>query len=234
MYRDKTISLVIPCHNEEEGLKQLLPKIPDIVDEVLIVDNASTDSTARVARELGARVVEEKRKGYGRAYKTGFKNATGDIIITMDGDGTYPPESISLLLYILFEEEGDFISARRWRSKSLQKKNPIRILGNVILSCTMAALYLCYVVDSQSGMWVFKKTILPNIRLTSDGMALSEEIKIEAFSNKSITALEIPIYYGERIGDSKLNLWKDGFLNLAFLLRKKPTVGAAQTSARLL
>ena len=60
MYRDKTISLVIPCYNEEEGLRQLLPKIPDIVDEVLIVDNASTDNTARVARELGARVVGER------------------------------------------------------------------------------------------------------------------------------------------------------------------------------
>ena len=195
MYRDKTISLVIPCYNEEEGLRQLLPKIPHIVDEVLIVDNASTDNTARVARELGARVVEEKMKGYGRAYKTGFKNATGDIIITMDGDGTYPPESITLLLYILFEEDVDFISARRWRSKSLQRKSPIRIFGNIILSFTMAALYLCYIVDSQSGMWVFKKNVLPNLKLSSDGMALSEEIKIEAFSNKNIKTLEIPIYY---------------------------------------
>jgi len=221
MYRDKTISLVIPCYNEEEGLRQLLPKIPDIVDEVLIVDNASTDNTARVARELGARVVEEKMKGYGRAYKTGFKNATGDIIITMDGDGTYPPESIALLLYILFEEDVDFVSARRWRSKSLQRKSPIRIFGNIILSFTMAALYLCYVVDSQSGMWVFKRTVLPNLKLSSDGMALSEEIKIEAFSNKNIKTLEIPIYYGERVGTSKLNVWRDGILNLLFLFKKR-------------
>jgi len=221
MYRDKTISLVIPCYNEEEGLRQLLPKIPDIVDEVLIVDNASTDNTARVARELGARVVEEKIKGYGRAYKTGFKNATGDIIITMDGDGTYPPESITLLLYILFEEDVDFISARRWRSKSLQRKSPIRIFGNIILSFTMAALYLCYIVDSQSGMWVFKKNVLPNLKLSSDGMALSEEIKIEAFSNKNIKTLEIPIYYGERVGTSKLNIWRDGILNLLFLFKKR-------------
>lgn len=221
MYRDKTISLVIPCYNEEEGLRQLLPKIPDIVDEVLIVDNASTDNTARVARELGARVVEEKMKGYGRAYKTGFKNATGDIIITMDGDGTYPPESITLLLYILFEEDVDFISARRWRSKSLQRKSPIRIFGNIILSFTMAALYLCYIVDSQSGMWVFKKNVLPNLKLSSDGMALSEEIKIEAFANKNIKTLEIPIYYGERVGTSKLNIWRDGILNLLFLFKKR-------------
>jgi len=221
MYRDKTISLVIPCYNEEEGLRQLLPKIPHIVDEVLIVDNASTDNTARVARELGARVVEEKIKGYGRAYKTGFKNATGDIIITMDGDGTYPPESITLLLYILFEEDVDFISARRWRSKSLQRKSPIRIFGNIILSFTMAALYLCYIVDSQSGMWVFKKNVLPNLKLSSDGMALSEEIKIEAFANKNIKTLEIPIYYGERVGTSKLNIWRDGILNLLFLFKKR-------------
>jgi hypothetical protein len=221
MYRDKTISLVIPCYNEEEGLRQLLPKIPHIVDEVLIVDNASTDNTARVARELGARVVEEKMKGYGRAYKTGFKNATGDIIITMDGDGTYPPESITLLLYILFEEDVDFISARRWRSKSLQRKSPIRIFGNIILSFTMAALYLCYIVDSQSGMWVFKKNVLPDLKLSSDGMALSEEIKIEAFANKNIKTLEIPIYYGERVGTSKLNIWRDGILNLLFLFKKR-------------
>jgi len=212
---------VIPCYNEEEGLRQLLPKIPHIVDEVLIVDNASTDNTARVARELGARVVEAKMKGYGRAYKTGFKNATGDIIITMDGDGTYPPESITLLLYILFEEDVDFISARRWRSKSLQRKSPIRIFGNIILSFTMAALYLCYIVDSQSGMWVFKKNVLPNLKLSSDGMALSEEIKIEAFANKNIKTLEIPIYYGERVGTSKLNIWRDGILNLLFLFKKR-------------
>ena len=191
------------------------------MDEVLIVDNASTDNTARVARELGARVVEEKMKGYGRAYKTGFKNATGDIIITMDGDGTYPPESITLLLYILFEEDVDFISARRWRSKSLQRKSPIRIFGNIILSFTMAALYLCYIVDSQSGMWVFKKNVLPNLKLSSDGMALSEEIKIEAFANKNIKTLEIPIYYGERVGTSKLNIWRDGILNLLFLFKKR-------------
>ena len=85
----------------------------------------------------------------------------------------------------------------------------------------MAALYLCYIVDSQSGMWVFKKNILPNLKLSSDGMALSEEIKIEAFSNKNIKTLEIPIYYGERVGTSKLNIWRDGILNLLFLFKKR-------------
>jgi glycosyltransferase involved in cell wall biosynthesis len=224
MYRDKTITVVIPCYNEEAGLKHLIPKIPPIVDEILVVDNNSTDNTAQIARDLGANVVEEKKKGYGSAYKCGFRNAKGDIIVTMDGDGTYPPESINLLLYILFEEDVDFISARRWRSKNQpqEEKSPLRLLGNFILSATMASLYFCYVFDSQTGMWVFKKDILSKIKLTSDGMSLSEEIKIEAFSKKNnVKAVEIPIYYAERVGVSKLNLWRDGFYNLFFLFKKR-------------
>ena len=221
MYRNKTISIVIPCYNEEEGVRHLISKMPTLVDEVIIVDNDSTDNTAQVAKEMGATVVEEKIKGYGRAYKCGFRHAQGDVIITMDGDGTYPPESIALLLYILFEEDVDFISARRWRSRSQKDKSPIRMLGNFILSTAMAVLFFCYVIDSQSGMWVFKRDILPKMNLTSNGMALSEEIKIEAFSDKNILALEIPIYYGERIGKSKLNLWRDGFSNLFFLFKKR-------------
>ncbi len=221
MYKRKTISVVIPCFNEEEGLRYLLPKMPRFVDEVLIIDNGSTDDTADIAREMGARVVEERKRGYGSAYKCGFQHAKGDIIITMDGDGTYPPESISLLLYIFFAEKVDFISARRWRLKTNEDKSPVRLFGNFVLSFSMAALFFCYVVDSQSGMWVFKRELLDLFKLTSDGMALSEEIKIEAFCNKGIRSLEVPIYYGGRIGKSKLNLWRDGFMNLLFLFRKR-------------
>jgi len=88
MYRGKRISVVIPCHNEEAGVAAVLAQMPSMVDEVVVVDNASTDRTAEVARGAGARVVFEARKGYGRAYKTGFAAARGDVIVTMDGDGT--------------------------------------------------------------------------------------------------------------------------------------------------
>ena len=83
MYRGQRISVVIPCHNEEDGVRAVMAQMPSIVDEVLVVDNASTDRTTEVATSLGARVVYEGRKGYGRAYKTGFSEATGDIIVTM-------------------------------------------------------------------------------------------------------------------------------------------------------
>jgi hypothetical protein len=100
-------------------------------------------------------------------------------------------------------------------------KSPIRLLGNAILSGAMMTLYFKFIIDSQSGMWMFKKEILPELDLTSNGMALSEEIKIEAFTHPGIRCLEMPIYYGARIGESKLNIWRDGFYNLWFLLRKR-------------
>lgn len=223
MYKDKKISLVTPCYNEEEGIRVILEKMPDMVDEVVVVDNNCTDNTVEVAKSFGKRIVviREEKKGYGIAYKTGFKTATGDVIITMDADGTYPPESIPLLLYILFEEDVDFITARRWRSKSGESKSFLRVFGNIILSTVLAALFFRVIVDSQSGMWVFKKEVLAKVKLTSNGMALSQELKIEAFTNRTIEAIEIPIYYGQRVGESKLNLWSDGFSNLLFLFKKR-------------
>jgi glycosyltransferase involved in cell wall biosynthesis len=225
MYRGKTVSVVIPCHNEEDGIRAVMAQMPPIVDEVLVVDNASTDGTAAVARELGARVVPERRKGYGRAYRTGFQHARGDIIVTMDGDGTYPPDSIPLLLHVLVEEKIDFMSARRWRSRSGESKSPLRLLGNAILSGATMALFFRFIIDSQSGMWVFRRDVLRKIDPRSDGMALSEELKILAFTHRDLRCLEMPIYYGERIGESKLNLWKDGFGNLLFLAKMRLTLG---------
>ena len=94
MYRDLTISVVIPCYNEEEGIQHVIRSLPPSVDEVVVVDNNSTDRTAEVSAALGARVVPEKRKGYGAAYKAGLPAATKDVTVTMDGDGTYPSEQI--------------------------------------------------------------------------------------------------------------------------------------------
>ena len=98
MHRDLKISVVIPCYNEEEGVQLVIRSLPECVDEVVVVDNNSTDRTAEVATSLGARVVKETRKGYGAAYKAGLPAVTGDITITMDGDGTYPSEQIGELV----------------------------------------------------------------------------------------------------------------------------------------
>jgi hypothetical protein len=231
MFRGKRISVVIPCHNEEEGIRAVIEQMPPIVDEVVVVDNCSTDRTSEVATSLGARVIFEGRKGYGRAYRTGFAEAKGDIIVTMDGDGTYPPSSIELLVTVLLAERVDFMSARRWRSQNDTSKSPLRLLGNAILTGATMVLFRKFLVDSQSGMWVFRRDILGKIQPQSDGMALSQELKILAFTHPRLRCLEMPIYYGERIGESKLNLWKDGFENLLHLLQLRMTLGRRRRAA---
>ena len=85
----------------------------------------------------------------------------------------------------------------------------------------MSLLYFRWVRDSQSGMWVFRRSILEHMHLESDGMAFSEEIKIEALKNSRIRFAEISILYSSRLGEIKLNPWRDGFHNLFFLVKKR-------------
>ena len=224
MHKRHTVSVVIPCYNEEDGIRVTLADMPALVDEVIVVDNNCTDRTAEVAAAMGAKVVVESKPGYGAAYKAGFGAATGDII-TMDGDATYPRGFIPVLLDVMIEEDLDFITCDRTGHKAEEANSFLRRLGNSILNLATFVLYFIWLTDSQSGMWVFRRSILPKLRLTSDGMSLSEEIKIEAFRHKDVKAHELPIYYRERIGESKLNLWQDGFANLVFLFKKRFGIG---------
>ncbi|MDQ6704721.1 MAG: glycosyltransferase family 2 protein, partial [Acidobacteriota bacterium] len=110
MYKGQTITVIIPCLNEEEGIQLVLKDIPEFVDEVIVVDNNSTDRTPVIAGEWGAKVIREQVPGYGRSYKRGFANATGDIVITLDGDHTYPVDGISYLLEAFLHLQVDFLN----------------------------------------------------------------------------------------------------------------------------
>jgi glycosyltransferase involved in cell wall biosynthesis len=221
MHQGRTISVVVPCYNEEEGIRHVLERMPSYVDEVVVVDNASTDRTAEVARSLGARVVHQAIRGYGAAYKAGLPAATGDVIATLDGDGTYPSDAIAGLVDHLVEKRLDFLSASRFPLSDPRAMSLTNRLGNWILTAATLLLFFRPIRDSQSGMWVFRREILRKLRLTSDGMALSEEIKIEALKHPEIRFGERHIDYRARIGDVKLRKWRDGFDNLWFLVRKR-------------
>jgi len=221
MHKDLTISVVIPCYNEEDGVRTVIESLPDTVDEVVVVDNNCTDRTVEVATSLGARVVEEKTPGYGAAYKRGLPAATKDVTITMDGDATYPTEQINELVEYLADNEIDFISASRFPLKDPKSMNFSNKMGNMILTVAMLILYGKGVRDSQSGMWVYRTKVLPKLNITSDGMPLSEEIKIEAIRAKDVKFAEYHINYHPRIGEVKLQKWRDGFLNLWFLVKKR-------------
>ena len=221
LYKGLRITVIIPCLNEEQGIEKVLRRMPEFVDQVIVVDNNSTDRTADVAESLGAQVIREQVRGYGRAYKKGFSQATGDVIVTLDGDHSYPPDAISYLLEAFLHLEVDFLNASRFPVRDRQAMSFKHKFGNFILSLAMSLLFFRWVRDSQSGMWVFRRSILDGMRLDSDGMAFSEEIKIEALKNSSVRFAEISIQYSSRLGEIKLNPWRDGIHNLLFLLRKR-------------
>ena len=221
MYKSLSITVIIPCLNEEQGIENVLRAMPDFVDEVVVVDNNSTDRTSEVAASLGAKVVREEVRGYGRAYKRGFTCATSDIIVTLDGDHSYPVDALSYLVEAFLHLEVDFLNASRFPvrdSRAMSFKNKF---GNLVLSLVVSILFFRWVRDSQSGMWVFHRSILKDMKLESDGMAFSEEIKIEALLNPKIRFGEISIMYSSRLGETKLNAWRDGLANLGFLLKKR-------------
>jgi len=218
------ISVVIPTMNEEQSIGQVLDSVHSTLSqagmehEMLIVDTNSKDRTRDIAREKGARVIEEPRRGYGRAYKTGFENAVGDIIVTLDADCTYPAEDIPKLVNTLNQEKIDFITTNRFAGLEPGAMTFEHHIGNKLLTMTMNVLFRVKVRDSQSGMWVFRRDKLSALNLKDDGMAMSEEIKIEAF--KKLRSMEFPIYYRCRVGEVKLSSWKDGYKNIRFLFKK--------------
>ena len=223
MYKGLTVTVITPCLNEEQGIELVLSRMPDFVDEVIVVDNGSTDRTSEIARSFGAMVIHEGVRGYGRSYKKGFSHAKGDVIVTLDGDHSYPVDGISYLLEAFLHLEVDFLNASRFPVRDRRAMSFKHKVGNLILSLAMSLLFFRWVRDSQSGMWVFRRSILDQMALTSDGMAFSEEIKVEAIRNPRVRFGEISIQYSSRLGEVKLNPWRDGLTNLLFLVEKRFT-----------
>jgi glycosyltransferase involved in cell wall biosynthesis len=194
--------------------------------EILIVDGNSTDKTREIASSKGAQVILEKRKGYGRAYKTGLAHATGDIIVTGDADATYPFDTIHEYIQLLLNSHLDFITTDRFAGLKHGSMSLKHRFGNLTLAWTLRILFLVNIRDSQSGMWIFKRDALSKIQpleTFNDGMPFSEEIKIEMFTNKHLKTKEIPSTLYPREGQVKLESFKDGIKNLKFLFKKRVT-----------
>lgn len=238
-------SLVVPTLNEERSIGSVLTTFREAAEaanrslfreqpllwELLVVDGASTDRTAEIAREAGARVLVERRRGYGRAYKTGFREAKGEVIATADGDGTYPVQTIPAAVRRLLDERIDFLSGDRMSGVTRQSMTTEHRFGNRLLNLFLRIAYHRFLrglpggtmVDSQSGFWVFRREVLDHVHLTSDGMAFSEELKVEAVV-RGLRFAEIPIAYGERATPPKLQSGRDGLRNLWFLATKRLAV----------
>lgn len=220
-----SISVVIPCHNEEKSIAKVVRAVPEGVLEVLVIDNNSTDRTADIAKEAGARVVTETRQGYGPALACGFRNARGDIIATLDGDDQYPSYKIVEIAEFLMKNNLDFVSAARFPLDDTGSMPLIRRIGNWGLTIATNIIFFLSLRDAQSGMWIFRKNVLDRLKLEqtreSKGMSLTQEIKVRAATNPTIRFSEYHIPYHPRLGKSKLNPFGDGWKMLKFLFHMR-------------
>jgi glycosyltransferase involved in cell wall biosynthesis len=216
------ISIIIPALNEECGIAKTISSIPkskiqqlghDM--EIIVIDGDSTDSTRDIAAQMGAIVIVEKSRGYGRAVKTGLAAAKGDIIVTLDSDGTYPAELISEYIQHLYDKDVDFITLNRFSETEKGAISIIHRFGNKILAFTFRLLYSINIKDSQSGMYLMKRRLIDNINVRADDFAFCQEIKIIAF--RFFKSIELDGKYYRRIGKSKLNTIQDGWRNTKFL-----------------
>lgn len=221
------ISIVIPALNEEAGIGAAVEQIPvnklgemGHTVEIIVVDNGSTDNTANIARDRGAKIVFQPDRGYGKAYKAGFDAASGDIIITGDADMTYPFDTLPEMIEGFLANDIDFMSTDRLSRLNPGTMKKMHVFGNNTLTMAARLLFGWPFRDSQSGMWIFKRAILDSLILGYEGMQFSQDLKIEAYI-RGFKCAETPIDYRMRAGQVKLNSFRDGFGNMAHLFKKR-------------
>jgi len=214
-----TLTVVIPAYNEERGIAEIAQRVlsvrPALVDagvselELIVVDDGSRDQTARIAGGIpGVRLVRHTtNKGYGAALKTGFSQATGELIGFLDADGTYPPEYFPQLCTKAMNGSELVIGSRMAGADS---KMPItRRIGNIFFAGLLSIVGRQRVSDSASGMRVFKREILERIYPLPDGLNLTPVMSTRAI-HEGIKMEEVAIPYSERVGRSKLSVVRDG------------------------
>ncbi len=236
MLNNKKITLIIPCKNEEKIIGGTIQNVPNYVDEIIVVDNGSTDNSAKVAREAGAKVISENRKlngiGYGYAHITGIENATGDYIFAMDADDTYPSYEIENIFNYMEIENYDVVSCNRLPLKNSAAISKTRRLGIYMLNLEVFMLYGYPIKDILTGMWGIKRSALPKINLRMGDWNLSPEIKVAAITNKAVNFSEYHIDHFVREKEpSKQAIWKTGTAHLLYILKRRFTEDSALGSA---
>jgi glycosyltransferase involved in cell wall biosynthesis len=224
------VSFVIPALNEEGVVGKTIRSIPvkEIEEagytvEIIVVNNNSTDNTAQEASDAGATVFLEEKRGYGNAYLRGFKEATGDIIIMGDADGTYPLEQSMDFINYLVEDNCDFVIGSRFDGTIEDGAMPAlhQYIGNPLLTKMLNILFHSDYSDTHCGMRAFTREALDKMDLKAPGMEFAIEMVIEA-SEKGLHIKEVPIRYKKRGGgEAKLSSFDDGWRHVKYMLTRK-------------
>jgi glycosyltransferase involved in cell wall biosynthesis len=221
------VSVVIPCLNEAENIQacvraalEALGRM-DVPGEVVVADNNSEDDSARLAQDAGARVVIERRRGYGSAYLAGFEASRGRYIVMADADLTYDFDEIPRFVSALEEGAEMVIGDRMDNIQPGAMPWLHQYIGNPILTGLLNLFFRTGISDAHCGMRALRRDVLPRLDLRTTGMEFASEMVIRA-SKENLKIAEFPIEYHPRGGESKLSSFRDGWRHLRFLLVHSP------------
>jgi glycosyltransferase involved in cell wall biosynthesis len=216
------ITALICTLNEEPNLPHVLPRIPAWVSEVLVIDGHSTDKTVEVARKIrpDIRILGQPGQGKGDALRYGIEHASGDIIVTLDADGSTDPEDLPRFIAPLLAGY-DFAKGSRLNSDRRSKMRWHRRLGNKVLVITFNILFGARYTDICSGYNAFWKSAFQRIKPSCNGFEMEQQILAKAKKAK-LKIVEVGHYDNGRLGNaSKVSVMKQGFFDLWVLFKER-------------
>jgi glycosyltransferase involved in cell wall biosynthesis len=221
------VSVVIPCLNEAENIQECVAAALSAIaamgvpGEVVVADNDSEDDSARLAEKAGARVIVERRRGYGSAYLAGFAASRGRYIVMADADLTYDFNEIPRFVAALDDGAEMVIGDRMDNIQPGAMPWLHQYVGNPLLTGFLNLLFRTGISDAHCGMRALRRDVLPRLDLRTTGMEFASEMVIRA-SKEKLKIAEFPIEYHPRGGQSKLSSFRDGWRHLRFLLVHSP------------
>ena len=215
------VSVVIPTLNEAGNIKEALTIIDSELafpKEIIVVDGNSTDGTIEIVKDMNVRLIIEPRRGYGVALRTGMKAAKGDVVVMVDGDGTYEVKHINYLLHKMMETDAEMCLATRMYDPG-KAMGLMNFIGNKVITFCFNMLYRQNLSDTQSGFRAISLSAIEKVDFKETDMAFATEMLIK-FAKKGFRMVEIPSAYKiRRYGKPKLRRFSSGIEIFATMLK---------------
>jgi glycosyltransferase involved in cell wall biosynthesis len=213
------VSIIIPTHNEVQAIARVLADLPsDLTTEVIVVDSNSNDGTPEIAAKMGARVVQEARRGYGRACLTGLANAKApDVVVFLDGDYSDRPAELPILLSPIVECRADITIGSRLRGQRIPGALPWhQVFGNRLAASLIRRLYGLDISDL-GPFRAGRADVLQALELEETTYGWAVEMILKG-SLKGFRVVEVPVSYHPRIGKSKISGTLKGMFGAAWFI----------------
>lgn len=203
------VTVIIPTLNEEKSIGEVVKSFKDLGFDVLVIDGNSKDRTREIAEEKGARVVLQTGKGKGNAVAEAFKLVDSEIVILVDGDGSYPAEEVWKLIEPIEKGVAEHVVGNRFARYEKGAFTRLNFFGNKLINLFFRFAYGVDLTDILSGYRAIKKEVYKNIEIKKSGFEVEAELTVETLS-KGFRIVEVPISYKKREGKTKLRPIRDG------------------------